>query len=297
MILTKQPLFDVELEKIFKKSLPKIKLNFKVVQENEDYKLYSYQHKEDERYLLQLIKDVDRATFQKNLLNNFGTKAPFPEKLALEYTSDGQLIILEKIQGYPLNDLGLNLYEFNQVLTNLSSLLLNIHLNLVPSYGSLNKDSVGGFQNWESFLLFDLNKQINLISKYKILKNQKLIKSKLLIEKFAQFHKPGSLLHGRISSSSLFVDKNLNILTLADFTQPISGNPEYELASFMVYDGFDRCKRLTKTYFLQGGEVEFDSPSFKAHCLRRLISSLSWRIQNGQLNNLTSLIDTITLII
>lgn len=199
----------------------------------------------------------------------------------LEINRQPYEFMVEKIKGEPLTVQKIHIFDYNQILSNFAEILWRLHSIQLENFGPLEPNLRGRRGNWRNFFNQDLDIQLETIRREKVLKpsvvrfiTQILTSSQLKINPI--------LLHGHISSKVIYINNKLKIANLAGFSQPLSGDPNYEMAGFLIYEGFDRAKRLIRPYRLLGGLVEWDSPEFLRTSLRRVIGLLYWKAKAKQ---------------
>ena len=143
-------------------------------------------------------------------------------------------------------------------------------------------------QSAVAFFIANLEKHIALLKKRGILQSIQLSTLKRILNHKVDLLQP-SLLHGLLSTQTVFINDKLKVATLANMFEPIAGDPHYDLAGFLLYDGLDRAKRLIQSYYLLGGNVEWLSQELIQTSLRRTIASMYWRIHRGQMDSILSL--------
>jgi len=189
--------------------------------------------------------------------------------------------LIEGIKGEPLNSQRIHLFDYNRVLDQVAKVLLKLHTIGLEGFGPLEPSLRGRRGSWSAFLAQDLAVQLEILHKEKIFKGS-VIKTMSEIFNCASAKVIPVLLHGQLSTAVIYVDRNLNVCCLSNFTQALSGDPNYEMAGFLIYEGFDRTKRLMRAYQSFGGLTAWDSPEFLRLCLRRVISLLFWKVKTKQ---------------
>lgn len=225
---------------------------------------------------------------------------PIPTVMLYEelyYGREKTFILVEEIAGEPFLGKSLNIFDFNRVLTQFAEILLSLHSIEFNKFGFLRLNSAGNgvvanYENWNKFMLNDLEIQLKYFKRAKIL-DVSIIEVISRVLKFESRHVSPALLHGHISSGMIFVKNHLKIASIVNLTQPLSGDPNWEMAGFLIYDGPDRAKRLVKSYFLLGGLVEWGSKDFLKTALRRAIGSLYWVLKTRQANLVRGRLETV----
>lgn len=224
--------------------------------------------------------EIEKAVFKLCQTKNI----PVPKIIFYEKINDSKLpsfLMIKEMSGKPFAQKRVNIFDYNRVLGEFAELLLMLHKNRLSEFGFLNSNLKAQIKQWHIFLNKNLDEELKAIHNHHIFSPEIINK----IEKHV-FFKPGDrktvLLHGHIASSSIYVDNDLKITELTNFKQPLAGDPHYEMAGFLLYEGFDRAKRLIKQYCHLGGLVQWDSPYFLQISLRRAIRSLYWAIIKRQ---------------
>ena len=247
-------------------------------------KLKSYTILTDKGYLsLRSSRETERIEIEVNGLELMRTKGTtcIPKIIyhdTVEYKKQPLFLLVEEIYGSPLNSAGLTIFSYNKVLAQLAEILVGLHDITLYRYGTLGPSLVGSFYTWNSFLVSSLEKELDVLREHKIFPStiMKRIQKSL---HFRQDKISSSLLHGHIASGYVYIDKNLHIATVSNFVYPVSGDPNWELAGFLLYDGLDRARRLVNCYYLLGGFVEWDSEDLLKTALRRSAQSLSYELK------------------
>lgn len=241
--------------------------------------------KTDQGYITLKLRPDDVSLQREKAVNSYCKKVNLPTAKIRYFNHisiDGSdyWILVEKNSGIPLKDFKLHLYDYNRVLSNLAGICLKLHNIPISGFGRINPSLCGYLKSWQDFLDLDLDLHINTLKKKGLLNPVQVKKTrKILSTKFNNCKIP-LLLHGLLSTDSVFINNRLEITTISNFEQSLSGDPNYDLAGFLIYEGTDRTKRLIKSYYLLGGTVEWDSPEFRKNCLRRIISTIYWRVNN-----------------
>jgi aminoglycoside phosphotransferase (APT) family kinase protein len=193
--------------------------------------------------------------------------------------------MVEEIAGEPFITKKLLIFDYDRILAQLAEILMKIHSIRLGKFGYLTPTLVGTRNSWHEFLMQDMDIKLRTLSK-------KGIFSRVMIKRISKTldFKPKKaypvLLHGHISKAVVYVDSNLRISNIINFVQSLSGDPNYEMAGFLVYEGFDRAKRLIRRYHSLGGNVTWDSEELLKTSVRRAIASLYWAIETKQLDHI-----------
>ena len=183
-------------------------------------------------------------------------------------------LLIEKIEGEPFVQKGLHIFEYNKVLTSFAQQLIKLHAIDYDKLKFLESSSTSPAKP-------SPQDQLKILRKKNILTLPDADKIITLLQK-KQPKSYRMLLHGNIASSILYVNKNLEVTSIINFSKPIIGDPNYEMAGFLINEGFDRTRRLIKSYYLAGGFVEWDSPFFITTSVKRVIDTLLWRMEKKQ---------------
>lgn len=236
--------------------------------------------------------EIEKAVFSLCQTKNI----PIPKIILYEkmnYSKMPLFLMIKEMKGKPFAQERMHLFDFNRVLSQLAEILLKLHQNQFSNFGFLNSDLRAQSSEWHTFLNQTLDEELRIIYNSQIFSKEtrKIIEENVF---FKPEKRKAVLLHGNIRSSSIYINDNLKITGLTNFKQPLAGDPHYELAEFLVYDGFDRAKRLIRRYNSLGGLIEWDSLYFLQISLRRALMSLSCAINRGQSNLAVRLIKIIT---
>ncbi len=202
---------------------------------------------------------------------------PVPQIILYKKLGD-TFFLIEKVEGEPLTSKSLHIYDYNRVLTSLAQVLLTLHKIELKGFGFFHDDLVGRTKTWQKFITENLDKELIFLQNKRIL-------SKLFIKKISHFLYFEStniipvLLHGSLMKKMLFVDKKLKVYTLTGFHHSLIGDPNWDLAGFLLYENSGRTERLINLYYLLGGMVQWDSEDFLKTALRRAIGVLEWRVR------------------
>ena len=237
----------------------------------------------DKGYLsVRVAKDEQKILTEKAIIR-LCKKHGIPVPQIILYKKVGDMFFLiEKVNGEPLTSKSLHIYDYNKVLTSLAQVLLILHKIELKGFGFFNDDLVGRIKTWQKFITENLDKELIFLQNKRIL-------PKLFIKKISHFlHFESTnilpvLLHGNLMKKALFVDKKLRV-SLTGFNHALIGDPNWDLAGFLLYENFDHTKRLINLYYLLGGMVQWDSEDFLKTALRRAIVILVWRVRKQRGN-------------
>lgn len=185
---------------------------------------------------------------------------------------------VEKVAGRPFFLEKLHIYDHNRVLANFAKTLLEIHRIQLLLYGFLKPNLNSNYPDWNMFISSEIEGKIEELQKNKIFTLSVYRSLKTMVYKKNKHTHP-ILLHGQLSGKSLYIDSDFEITAITDITLPLSGDPHYDLAGFMLHEGFERAQRLIKTYYLLGGLVEWNSETLIRHVLIRYVRFLFWAVQ------------------
>lgn len=233
--------------------------------------------------------DVSRQNNQleieKAVLKLCQTKnIPVPDIALYEKIDDSRIptfLMIKAMKGKPFAQERVNIFDYNRVLSRFAEILLNLHENQLDKFGFLDTNLRAHANEWHLFLNKNLDQELRVIHRSQIFSPE----MRNIIEKNVFFKQGGEkavFLHGHITASSIYINKDLKITELTNFKQPLSGDPYYEMAGFLLYEGFDRTKRLVRRYRSLGGHIEWNSPYFLRISLRRTLRSLYWSIIKKQ---------------
>lgn len=194
---------------------------------------------------------------------------------------DKTFFIAQEIIGETLAKRNLNIFDYNKVLDEFAGVLFNIHSIEPDNYGFLNPGLRGAKKDWISFVVRDLDKQLTALRTEKILTPCVSEKIGKILNQTREITRK-SLLHGQISAKAIHLNNKLEISCISGFHQSVSGDPAYEIAGFLVYEGWDRARRLTKIYHDLGGSVEWESEELLKNSLARSINLLYRAVISNQ---------------
>lgn len=248
-------------------------------------KIQNFRVLTSEGYLiLRVSQDVIRVQTERKVLELCQKKGlKVPEVIFYEegFGNDkDECVIVEKVEGEPLVLRSLHIFEYNKVLTQLAEFLIKLHGINLAKFGPLRPNLEGIYESWQQFITRDLDMQLEYLTRSQVMPKA-IVRNLTYLLHFESTAVLPMLLNGSLSTKSIFVDERLRISAIGDFMRPISGDPGYDLAGFLLSEGFDRAKRLLKSYYLLGGFVEWDSEEFLKTILRRAVGTLYWKVKNN----------------
>lgn len=202
---------------------------------------------------------------------------PVPQVILYEKKGD-TFFLVEEIKGEPLTSKALHIFDHNRVLASLAQVLLKLHRVERKGFGFLSSDLTGRSASWQQFITENLDKELLFLQDKRVLPRT-FLKNLSHYLHFEHGRISPTLLHGNLSTNALFIDEKLRISAFTTFSRSLTGDPNWDLAGFLIYEGFDRAKRLIKSYYLLGGLVEWDSEVFLKTTARRAIATLAWRVR------------------
>ncbi len=270
------------VSKIITQNLKKRVLSIKEYSDKEGYK--SFIVLTNAGFLeIHASADEDKIKVEKEVIElGLANQLPLPKIVyynQVSFSDHKFWVIALSIKGKPLLNQKIHIFDYNKILTSYAQALINLHKISPAKWGYLKPGLTGSKNSWNDFIKQDINTHCDYLHQSKIIDRK--IASKIIKLLDFNFTPPlCSLLHGHLSSNIAYIDDQFNISTISHFIQPTGGDPNYDLAGFLVYEGFDRARRLINSYYLLGGNVEVNSDFLLRNALKRSLLNLYWAIKD-----------------